>query len=117
MPSEREGLSRSAMESACLGVPIIGTDARGVRDVIEPHRGLLYPAGDALALRDAMLRVAEEPCPPVEPDPAWRIENLIDRLDALYQELLVSRAEEESDKADSETAQNDEKTEEATADA
>ena len=116
VPSEREGLSRSAMESACLGVPIIGTDARGVRDVIEPHRGLLYPAGDQLALRDAMLRMFEEPYPPVEPDSAWRIESLIDMHEALYQELLESEKEEEPQQ---ETVQdtNDEKTEEEKADA
>lgn len=88
MPSGREGLSRSLMESACLGVPMIGTDARGVRDVIEPRRGLLYPTGDVLALRDMMLRMFEEPYPQVEPDPAWKIENLIGLHEKLYAELL-----------------------------
>jgi glycosyltransferase involved in cell wall biosynthesis len=88
MPSEREGLSRSAMESVCLGVPVIGSDARGVRDVIQPRRGLLFPIGDSLALRDAILQIYEEPYPQVTPDPEWRIENLIDKHEALYSELL-----------------------------
>jgi glycosyltransferase involved in cell wall biosynthesis len=91
MPSEREGLSRSAMESACLGVPVIGADSRGVIDVIQPHRGLAYPTGDVLALRDAMLQLYEEPYPPVTPDPAWRIENLIQLHDELYGDLLDER--------------------------
>ncbi|MDR1886135.1 MAG: glycosyltransferase, partial [Synergistaceae bacterium] len=67
MPSEREGLSRSAMESICLGIPVIGSNARGVKDVIQPHRGLVFPTGDCLALRDAMQQLREEPYPPVTP--------------------------------------------------
>ncbi|MDR1481050.1 MAG: glycosyltransferase [Synergistaceae bacterium] len=88
MSSEREGLSRAAMESICLGVPVIGSDARGVRDVIQPRRGLLFPTGDPLALRDAMLQIYDEPYPRVTPDPEWRIENLIDKHEALYSVLL-----------------------------
>jgi glycosyltransferase involved in cell wall biosynthesis len=91
IPSEREGLSRTAMEAACLGTPIIGSDARGVRDVVQPGRGLLYPTGDIFALRDAMQQLCEEPHPPVTPDPAWRIENLIQSHKALYEELLDRR--------------------------
>ncbi|GHV55630.1 glycosyl transferase family 1 [Synergistales bacterium] len=87
LASEREGLPRSLMESACLGIPIIGADARGISDVVTPERGILYPAGDTLALRDAMLRFAEEPPKTIKPDPAWRIENLISMHEELYGEL------------------------------
>ena len=87
VPSEREGLSRIAMEAACLGVPIIGSDARGVRDVVRPGRGLLFPTGDVFALRDAMQRSAEEPYEGVIPDESWRIENLIELHDKMYGEL------------------------------
>jgi glycosyltransferase involved in cell wall biosynthesis len=86
--SEREGLPRSLMESACLGVPIIGAAARGVRDVINPGRGLLYPVGDVFGLRDALLRCADDPFPAVSPDPAWRIENLISLHEELYEEII-----------------------------
>lgn len=82
--SEREGLSRSSMESACLGVPIIGTDARGVKDVIEPQRGLLYPVGDPLALRDAMQQMTEEPYGEVEPDEAWDVKKLEQGIERIY---------------------------------
>ena len=85
--SEREGLSRSSMESACLGVPIIGTDARGVRDVVEPQRGLLYPVGDSLALRDAMQQMAEELYAEVEPNEEWRVKSIIDAHMDLYNKL------------------------------
>ena len=88
IPSEHEGLSRTAMEASCLGVPIIGSDARGVRDVVRPGRGLLFPAGDILALRDAMHQLAEEPYECAAPDESWRIENLIELHDRMYGELL-----------------------------
>jgi glycosyltransferase involved in cell wall biosynthesis len=88
LPSSREGLPRSLMEAACLGIPIIGSDARGVRDVVCPNRGLLYPVGDIFALRDAMQRMFEEPHPRITPDPDWRIENLIRMHEEVYGELL-----------------------------
>jgi glycosyltransferase involved in cell wall biosynthesis len=93
LTSEREGLPRSLMESACLGTPIIGADARGTRDVILPDRGILYPVGDILALRDALLRVASDPLPRAKPDPEWKIENLLAKHEALYGELLDARAQ------------------------
>ena len=88
LPSEREGLARALMESACLGVPIIGSDARGIRDVVRPGRGLLYPTGDIFALRDAMLQMSEAPHPTIKPDPAWRIENIIEAHEKLYALIL-----------------------------
>lgn len=95
-PSEREGLSRSAMESVCLGVPVIGSDARGVRDVVYPKRGLLFPVGDPLALRDAMQSMADEPRPPVSPAPEWRIEGIIEMHERLYADLLMEAERERS---------------------
>ncbi|MDR1581253.1 MAG: glycosyltransferase [Synergistaceae bacterium] len=88
IPSEREGLSRTGMEAACLGVPIIGSDARGVKDVVLPNRGLLFPLGDTFALRDAMQQVIEVPYQHTTPDPRWRIENLIRLHHELYSALL-----------------------------
>lgn len=87
MPSRREGLSRACMESACLGVPIIGADVRGVRDVVQPCRGFLHPVGDAIALRDAIALMMEEPYPAVRPDPSWEIGSLIAAHEKLYEEL------------------------------
>jgi glycosyltransferase involved in cell wall biosynthesis len=90
IPSEREGLSRTGMEAACLGVPIIGSDARGVRDVVQPGRGLLFPTGDIYAMRDAMQQIIEEGHEEeVAPDETWRIENLIRRHRELYEGLLM----------------------------
>jgi len=55
LASHREGFPRSAMEAAASGLPIVATDIRGCREVVEPGRsGLLVPVGDAAALEAAI---------------------------------------------------------------
>ncbi|MEN6560326.1 MAG: glycosyltransferase [Acidobacteriota bacterium] len=61
MPSIREGLSRSVIESLCLGVPVIGTDIRGIRDILEPAGGLLVPPRCPAALQSRMEWVLSHP--------------------------------------------------------
>ncbi|MEY2423145.1 MAG: hypothetical protein QOI95_3212 [Acidimicrobiaceae bacterium] len=57
--SWREGFSRSGMEAAAMGLPVIATDVRGCRQVVEHERtGLLIPVRDAAAIRDAVTRLA-----------------------------------------------------------
>jgi glycosyltransferase involved in cell wall biosynthesis len=52
--SEQEGLPRSVMESFSLQVPVIGTDIRGTRDLLQDGCGMLVPLGDTEALAQAM---------------------------------------------------------------
>jgi glycosyltransferase involved in cell wall biosynthesis len=52
--STREGLPRSTMESLCLGTPVIGTDIRGIRDLLADNCGRLVPVGDSTAIAEAM---------------------------------------------------------------
>lgn len=54
LPSEREGLPRSIMESMALGVPIIGADTRGIRDLLSDGCGTIIPVGDVEALAVTM---------------------------------------------------------------
>jgi glycosyltransferase involved in cell wall biosynthesis len=54
LPSEREGLPRSIMESLCLEVPVIGSDIRGIRDLLADGAGLMYTVGDIKGLAAAM---------------------------------------------------------------
>ena len=61
LPSEREGLSRSVMEAMALRVPVVGSDARGVRDLLEGGHGLVVPVGDTVALAQAIARVLDRP--------------------------------------------------------
>ncbi|MCE5201240.1 MAG: glycosyltransferase family 4 protein [Synergistaceae bacterium] len=64
LTSEQEGLPRSVMESMALGIPVIGADARGTRDLISDGCGLIYPVGDIKRLSEILNFVAlsEEAC-------------------------------------------------------
>jgi glycosyltransferase involved in cell wall biosynthesis/ribosomal protein S18 acetylase RimI-like enzyme len=59
--SHREGFPRSAMEAAAMGVPIIATDVRGCRQVVEHGlTGLLVPVRDPAALAAAIAQLATD---------------------------------------------------------
>jgi glycosyltransferase involved in cell wall biosynthesis len=61
LASHREGFPRSAMEAAAMGCPVIATDIRGCRQVVDHgSNGLLFPVGDAAALADAIASVVED---------------------------------------------------------
>jgi len=59
--SEREGLPRCIMESFCLDTPVIGTDIRGIRDLLAEDRGLLVQVGDIEAIAAAMTWILDHP--------------------------------------------------------
>ena len=61
LPSEREGLPRSVMESLSLEVPVIATAIRGVRDLLADDCGLMVAVGDVPGLADAMAWVLDHP--------------------------------------------------------
>lgn len=61
LPSEREGLPRSVMESMSLGVPVVGTDIRGIRDLLAGGAGLLVPVNSPADLAQAMAWVTGHP--------------------------------------------------------
>ena len=61
LTSGQEGLPRAIMESMALGVPVIGADARGTRDLLESGAGVIVPVGDPIALAEAMRRLIENP--------------------------------------------------------
>lgn len=59
--SWREGFSRSGMEAAAMGLPVIATDVRGCRQVVEHERsGLLIPVRDPAAIAAAIQRLASD---------------------------------------------------------
>lgn len=59
--SYREGLPRVVLEAAASGVPVVGSDAPGIRDsVIHEHTGLLVPPRDVEDLADAIERLVRD---------------------------------------------------------
>lgn len=61
LASEQEGLPNCVMESICLEIPVIGTDIRGTRDLLEGGNGLLVKVGDVEGLANAMTWVLDHP--------------------------------------------------------
>ncbi len=62
LASYREGFPRSAMEASAMGVPVIATNVRGCRQVVDhDQNGVLVPVRDASALADAISRLAAKP--------------------------------------------------------
>jgi glycosyltransferase involved in cell wall biosynthesis len=60
--SEREGLPMAALEAMALGLPVIGADVPGVRDlVVNGRNGILVPFGDATAVAVATERLWRDP--------------------------------------------------------
>ncbi|HLF61330.1 MAG TPA: glycosyltransferase family 4 protein [Acidimicrobiia bacterium] len=61
LPSHREGFPRAAMEAAASGLPVIATDIRGCRQVVDDGvNGILFPVRDVGALAAAIMRVGAD---------------------------------------------------------
>ncbi len=62
LPSHREGVPRAAMEAAAMGLPVISSDIRGCREVVQHEiTGLLVPLRDSAALAAAIRLLHDDP--------------------------------------------------------
>ena len=61
MPSFTEGTPNSIVEAMANGKPIIASAVGGIPDMIDSESGILVPPGDAHALAEAMILLAENP--------------------------------------------------------
>jgi len=61
LPSDAEGFGMVLIEAMAAGVPVVGTDVPGIRDVVESEAtGLLVPARSPAAIALAIRRLMED---------------------------------------------------------
>ena len=61
LPSEAEGFGLVLIEAMAMGVPVVATDAPGIRDVVRNEQtGLLVPVGQPEQLALAIQRIAQD---------------------------------------------------------
>ncbi len=62
LPSFREGLGLSLVEASAMGKPVVASDIRGCREVVEQGvTGLLVPSNDSEKLAEALLYMLSHP--------------------------------------------------------
>jgi glycosyltransferase involved in cell wall biosynthesis len=89
------------MEAAAMGVPVVASDIRGCRQVVDHDRtGLLFPVRDADALARALTRVANDAqlrarmgtVAVAKAEADFDQARVIDRTRATYERLLATAA-------------------------
>jgi glycosyltransferase involved in cell wall biosynthesis len=91
-----EGLPRVVVEAMAAGVPVVATDAGGVREVVEDGvSGLVVPVADATALAEGVVRLLDDPrlATRFARSAQSRVQEfdtdaMIERLEKLYLDLL-----------------------------
>ncbi len=61
MPSLWEAYGLLAAEALVLGIPVVGSNCIGLREVLQGTPSLTPPAGDAIALAGALLKAINSP--------------------------------------------------------
>jgi glycogen synthase len=97
LPSEYEAFGLVLLESLAQGTPVIATRVGGIPEFIEDDRsGILVPPKDPTALADALRQIFTDPGlgrrlghhGRVETVPRFTWDRLVDRLDAIYREVV-----------------------------
>jgi glycosyltransferase involved in cell wall biosynthesis len=98
LPSANEGTPVVAIEALAAARPVVATRVGGVPDVVdEGEDGFLVEVGDVEGLADRLERLARDPelrrrmgdVGRKRVIPRYRVERLVDDIDALYRELLT----------------------------
>jgi glycosyltransferase involved in cell wall biosynthesis len=96
LPSRREGLPRSIMEAMAAGKPVVATNVRGSRDLVEHEgTGLLVELGDVDGLAQALLQLIRDPKLRQKMGEAGRakirdysLDRVLDEMSAIYARYL-----------------------------
>lgn len=59
-PSRREALGTAVLEAMSAGIPVIGSDAGGIPELVSQKTGLIVPVGDVEGLMRAMQHLADD---------------------------------------------------------
>jgi glycosyltransferase involved in cell wall biosynthesis len=95
LPSRREGLSRAVLESLAMGVPVLGSDIRGITDSVAPDGGILVDPDDIGAIASGLCSLIDNRLDHFDPDAVqarmrhYRTEHLISLHEDLYRDLLT----------------------------
>ena len=92
--SEQEGLPTCVIEALALGVPVVGTDIRGTRDLLREGGGWSVPLGDIRAIAATLQAVASGAEAPPFPDmEAFGVDAVYDSYVEAYRAALSVRRE------------------------
>jgi len=81
--SRSEGCPNAVLESMAAGLPVAGSDIKGIRDVVGPGGAqFLAPAGDADSLSEVLLKMAKNPelCARIGTENSQRVRDKYDSL-------------------------------------
>ncbi|QYJ16884.1 D-inositol-3-phosphate glycosyltransferase [Rubrobacter xylanophilus DSM 9941] len=102
VPSFTEGAPLVVLEAMASGVPVVASAVGGIPDQIRHGReGLLIPAGDAVALGEAMLSLLRDPESACRMGAAGRRraasafghDRMVRRIESVYRAVLAGRSE------------------------
>jgi len=100
MPSRSEGLGIAALEAMAAGLPVVASRVGGLAQaVVHGETGLLFPAEDVDALRDAWRTLLEDrelrerlaAAGAVRVDENFRSDRMVADYESLYREVLAER--------------------------
>lgn len=99
LPSWREGIARVLMEGAAMGKPLIASDARGCRNVVQPSWGLVTRLRSASAITNAILKLANSEAMRAtigthnyaKARELYDLKRLVGQVDDVYDHLLSER--------------------------
>ena len=96
LASLNEGMGRVLVEAMAAGLPVVASDTGGIPDLVSHNvNGLLFAPGNDVALADCLARLLENPREALEMGRlgrercrAYSLEAMVDKIHALYAELL-----------------------------